>query len=463
MSTKVYINGITRPLLDDLRFALHDYFPEGSVLFDMNTTPPAEVKLCTQPGEVGVTQRKLLPNGRYGVFIRERGRMYYPSVPVCVYVLNLPPTARPEMLFQLFQRLGFEVQKADIFRSADEECNGRGLVVLQQPNQMGKLPSVIEFPLEFPDHILRVELSRELPKEHNMPVAENGFFDNSLEASTPVKSTGKPTNGYHYGQTPISGGSSTPSRAIIRSPHPELLSGVASANGRKKLPMRGHMSSAVGGKMIANGMIAADPRGTTQSVKFFVVHLTREEAEEAVKNDCFYPRFPPDALFLERVEEVEIIFTVERNTLFFGIARLLTRQRQDRCMISWICSHVYAPIHEPGDSLGPSGSELPAALGERLCLCIRNYCEEAMHSPSDRHSDSYGSPISYVSGGPHSPYGGEQRFPVNQRGRARGRGHHQNIGPYSSVRSGITGSREPRPIGEEMSGEYLSHHRPYSP
>lgn len=154
----VFVNGERHPLLEDFRLALPPTFPEGTVLFDPSYVPARRVPLGTSGDELGVTRRKLLPNGHYHAFFEDStsGALYpFSRGSACVYVMNLPFNTTPEMLGHFFESFG-KLALANVEHGRTTPCNGHGWVQMLKPEIALEVPRVMEF---FPKHYIYTELS----------------------------------------------------------------------------------------------------------------------------------------------------------------------------------------------------------------------------------------------------------------------------------------------------------------
>lgn len=171
MVLTVYVNGVARPLLHDLRFSMLESFSLEFALYDMHTVPPTLIEVHQDGSDAGVTKRKLLPNGNYSVFYRGPNSELYPLYhPVCLFVLRLPPRCTRQMLWKLFSKFG-EVKDADVFLTSDSEsdgkpyCNGRGFVTFFDSSCLQLVPKVLSFAPDFPLYDIVVEVGYQLPDQ----------------------------------------------------------------------------------------------------------------------------------------------------------------------------------------------------------------------------------------------------------------------------------------------------------
>lgn len=162
---KVYVNGVSAYLMEDLRLPLYQYFPEGTRLFDPAVVPPREVLLGVAGDELGVTRRKLQPEASYVAYsTNPTTGALFPVIKeyTCVYLFKLPPHTTPEMLKRYFDPIS-RVVTTSVFREHQGVCNGRGCVVLEDPRKLLLVPRVLEF---LPKHYVYTELSDQAPRLH---------------------------------------------------------------------------------------------------------------------------------------------------------------------------------------------------------------------------------------------------------------------------------------------------------
>lgn len=165
MNFTVNINGVTYPLLKDLRFFMLEYFSHDYVLYDLQHVPPTVVEVYVDGPEAGITKRKLLPNGNYSAAIRRFDSALYPShPPVCLYVLGLPPSTTNSTLWSIFSKFG-DVKEAEVFQNFRSNCcNGRGYVEYYDPTTVLVVPKVISFGSRLPLNEIFVEVGYQLPE-----------------------------------------------------------------------------------------------------------------------------------------------------------------------------------------------------------------------------------------------------------------------------------------------------------
>lgn len=412
----MYVNGKPFPLRADLRFAFYQYFSSDHALFEMKSIPPREVPLSESDSERGFTVKKLLPNGKYFAGVKEERfsdeiyglRCFTPSTPVCLFVVNLPPTTTSLMLQQLIEK--FEtVSKAHVLFNSEGECNGRGWVTLCNPFAIASIPRLIEFTPAFPGVYVQAEFGYRVPDEIIEPPGEKtSYLGSSLPhrgSETHVDASG--SHHYPYSDDVLSSSLPGSFPAAITPPSPltgsfrqesayspHSFGGSKSiTNGsllhsdaqQRRLPHMGYDTpsspdqcghdTSFGGSPFLNRMISSrnDSSYGLTNDKYFIVHLTKDEACKAVEDRCFYPNFCTDCLVSSSSGNAMLLITIHNNSLFFGLARCITQNRvraREVCMLQWVYMHLSAPVKrfemEAGSSLSVSGAELPPFIAGKI-------------------------------------------------------------------------------------------------
>ncbi|CCW63452.1 unnamed protein product [Phytomonas sp. EM1] len=412
--------------MDDYRFPLYYYFPEGTVLFDPSYIPPMRVPLGTASQNLGVTLRKLLPFGSYEAYYEDSttGALHLKSMKyVCLYVDNLPDSTTPEVLGRFFETFDL-VKEANVFRGWDGRCNGRGWVMFEDPSKLLLVPRVLEF---FAGRIIYTALSdREPtptrrhplitppPREKATPPAAERFVALPEAPKRPLNSN-----------LPLPRSRSS----AVTPPSPSNPQGDASAPTRAKAP------EAVG------------------KASYLILRLSEAEAEVAVReNELWIP--PEMALKLHRLGPKGgigsvFVFVLLYNRMLFGCARFCTplpslSEVKSPYPITWI--HKCLFLHE--NVLDKVGGQALLRLADGsfvkpvLALALFELLD-AQKVRKGQPSPVY--PLNTAGGwfAARGRRGGEGGFGVDGRGRGgrRGRGFLHDPFPVQAVPEPRSGRR----------------------
>ncbi|TPP49000.1 hypothetical protein CGC20_27095 [Leishmania donovani] len=355
----VYVNGDRLSLMEDYRLPLYQYFPEGTKLFDPTHVPPREVPLSTSADETGVTLPKLLPNAQYHAFFKDprTGSLYATATKyVCIYVSHLPFNTTPEMLGRYFETFDM-VKEADVFPGQNVNCNGRGWVILQDPSKLLIIPRVLQF---YGKQFIFTELS-DPPRSSIM-----------VERRLPPAAL-----------TPIGGGLDYdgPTLPAPRSQQRLQASAVVASTGSSSSPL----AAAAAASLHGNGAAKAQQPAT------FITYITEKDAEDAVRDDYFWPN-PVFADEMQSCMEARgsafVVFLLSSPPTVFGYARVLpkgapARREAKTCPIEWVQHHCAIPEANTRSLDGVllfkqrDGSRLRLETGAQLLDLINSHCGKA--------------------------------------------------------------------------------------
>ncbi|CCW70854.1 unnamed protein product [Phytomonas sp. Hart1] len=409
----VYVNGVRLPLMEDYRFPLYHYFPEGTALFDPSYIPPMRVPLGTAPEHFGVTLRKLLPFGSYEAYQEDptTGALHPRSMkPVCLYVSNLPSNATPEMLCSFFENFD-QVEEADVLRGRDGRCDGRGWVVFKDPAASLRVPRTLEF---FTGRVIYAEPGdRDPAPPHRYPPVALGDPHRANGASE------RPAAAPEAAKPPIS-----PSVPLPRS---RKLTGTPSP---PPLPLGKGVGVVPVGMGTPEGTRASSPSSlATADTAYVTLHLSEAEAEVAVRENQLW-LFPEVFQAIHGLAQSVVVLVLLHSDVFFGCAHLLPSPPSPvgglrACPVRWIqkCLSLREGVLRKVGGHGILNLTDGSLVKPELAMAI---CKLTNAQPVDRGSGGQPSPpYSPNSHGGWSEASGRGRrsevFPVSPQGRGVGR------------------------------------------
>lgn len=406
----VYVNGDRLPLMEDYRLPLYQYFPEGTKLFDPTHVPPHEVPLSTLADEMGVTLPKLLPNAQYHAFFKDprTGSLYATATKyVCIYVSHLPFNTTPEMLGRYFETFDM-VKEADVFPGQNVNCNGRGWVILQDPSKLLIIPRVLQF---YGKQFIYTELSDREPAREKIyhmlsepvlppppPPPRAHIIPHRIDVPPPPPPPLPPQHNPNVpaprssimverrlppaALTPIGGGLDYdgPTLPAPRSQQRLQASTTLAPTGSSSSPLAATTGAAA--SLHGNGVAKAQQAAT------FITYITEKDAEDAVRDEYFWPN-PVFADEMQSCMEARglafVVFLLSSPPTVFGYAQVLpkgapARREAKTCPIEWVQHHCAIPEASTRSLDGVllfkqrDGSRLRLETGAQLLDLIDSHC-----------------------------------------------------------------------------------------